>query len=67
TAYGARSTFGLTLQAIRDNPRRMSALGYSVTAHRVYAFFLAALFFGNHLKSQIPRGQYRFRHMNFLM
>jgi len=26
--YGARSTFGLSLQAIRDNPRRMRALGY---------------------------------------
>ncbi len=26
--YGARSTFGLTLQAIRDNPRRMRAVGY---------------------------------------
>ncbi|MEM7520397.1 MAG: branched-chain amino acid ABC transporter permease [Pseudomonadota bacterium] len=46
TAYGARSTFGLTLQAIRDNPRRMSALGYSVMAHRVYAFFLAGIVAG---------------------
>ncbi|MEM9707667.1 MAG: branched-chain amino acid ABC transporter permease [Pseudomonadota bacterium] len=46
TAYGARSTFGLTLQAIRDNPRRMAALGYSVTAHRVYAFFLSGIVAG---------------------
>ncbi|MEL7013350.1 MAG: branched-chain amino acid ABC transporter permease, partial [Pseudomonadota bacterium] len=46
TVYAARSTFGLTLQAIRDNPRRMAALGYSVTAHRVYAFFLAGLIAG---------------------
>ena len=46
TVYGARSTFGLTLQAIRDNPRRMGALGYNVTAHRVYAFFLAGLIAG---------------------
>ncbi|MEO0566408.1 MAG: branched-chain amino acid ABC transporter permease [Pseudomonadota bacterium] len=46
TLYGARSTFGLTLQAIRDNPRRMSALGYNVIAHRVYAFFLAGIVAG---------------------
>ncbi len=46
TTYGARSTFGLTLQAVRDNPRRMSALGYNVMAHRVYAFFLAGIIAG---------------------
>lgn len=44
--YGSRTTFGLTLQAIRDNPRRMSALGYSVTAHRIFAYFLAGLIAG---------------------
>jgi branched-chain amino acid transport system permease protein len=44
--YGARSTFGLALQAVRDNPRRMSALGYSVIAIRVYAYFLAGLIAG---------------------
>ncbi len=44
--YGARSTFGLTLQAVRDNPRRMSALGYSVTAHRIFAYFLSGLVAG---------------------
>lgn len=38
--YVARSPFGLALQGIRDNPRRMAALGYNVTAHRIagYAF-----------------------------
>ncbi|TJX27692.1 MAG: branched-chain amino acid ABC transporter permease, partial [Mesorhizobium sp.] len=36
--YGSRSTFGMTLQAIRDNPRRMRALGYHVTAHKVFAW-----------------------------
>ncbi len=44
--YGARSTFGLTLQAIRDNPRRMRALGYDVTLHRIFAYFLAGLIAG---------------------
>ena len=36
--YAARSTFGLALQAIRDNPRRMRALGFNVAAHRVAAY-----------------------------
>jgi branched-chain amino acid transport system permease protein len=44
--YGARSTFGLTIQAIRDNPRRMRALGYDVSAHRVFAFFLSGIVAG---------------------
>jgi branched-chain amino acid transport system permease protein len=44
--YGARSTFGLTLQAIRDNPRRMRAIGYDVTAHKVFAWFLAGIIAG---------------------
>jgi branched-chain amino acid transport system permease protein len=44
--YGARSTFGLTLQATRDNQRRMRALGYAVTAHRVFAWFLAGILAG---------------------
>lgn len=35
--YVARSTFGISLQAIRDNPRRMNALGFNVTLHRVVA------------------------------
>ena len=45
--YVARSTFGLSLQAIRDNPRRMNALGFNVYLHRVaahaFAGFIAAL------------------------
>ncbi|MEJ8853453.1 branched-chain amino acid ABC transporter permease [Variovorax robiniae] len=42
-----RAPFGIALQGIRDNPRRMLALGYNVTAHRVAAYavagFLAAI------------------------
>lgn len=45
--YGARSTFGLSLQAIRDNPRRMRAIGFDVTLHRVAAYFLAGLIAGS--------------------
>ncbi len=50
-AYGAvlyvsRAPFGLALQAIRDNPRRMRALGFDVTLHRVAAYFLAGLVAG---------------------
>ena len=41
--YASRSTFGLTLQAVRDNPRRMRAIGFNVAGHRVFAFFLAGL------------------------
>jgi branched-chain amino acid transport system permease protein len=41
--YLARSTFGLTLQAIRDNARRMNALGFSVNLHRVVAHAVAGL------------------------
>jgi len=45
--YLSRSTFGLSIQAIRDNPRRMRALGFNVNLHRIaaYAFagFVAAL------------------------
>jgi branched-chain amino acid transport system permease protein len=39
--YLIRAPFGVALQGIRDNPRRMSSLGYSVTAHRVAAYALA--------------------------
>jgi branched-chain amino acid transport system permease protein len=35
--------FGMALQGIRDNPRRMSSLGYNVTAHRVAAHAVAGL------------------------
>jgi branched-chain amino acid transport system permease protein len=40
--YISRSPFGLALQGIRDNPRRMSAIGFNVTAHRIAAYALAA-------------------------
>ncbi|KYF90188.1 hypothetical protein BE20_04085 [Sorangium cellulosum] len=36
-----RTPFGLTLQGIRDNPRRMRTLGFNVAAYRVAAFTLA--------------------------
>ncbi len=41
--YVARAPFGLALQGIRDNPQRMAALGFNVTAHRVAAYVFAAL------------------------
>lgn len=44
--YTARSTFGLSLQAIRDNPRRMHALGFNVAFHRIFAYFLSGLIAG---------------------
>ncbi|MEO0636152.1 MAG: branched-chain amino acid ABC transporter permease [Pseudomonadota bacterium] len=44
--YAARSTFGLSLQAVRDNPRRLGALGFDVTAHRIFAFAVSGLIAG---------------------
>lgn len=44
--YGGRSTFGLSLQAIRDNPRRMRALGFNVTMHRIAAYFFSGIIAG---------------------
>ena len=44
--YISRSPFGLALQAIRDNPRRMGALGFHVAAHRVAAYGLAGVIAG---------------------
>jgi branched-chain amino acid transport system permease protein len=44
--YISRSPFGLALQGVRDNPRRMAALGYNVTAHRVAAYAFAGLIAG---------------------
>jgi len=41
--YLLRAPFGIALQGIRDNPRRMSALGYNVTAHRVAAYAVAGM------------------------
>jgi branched-chain amino acid transport system permease protein len=41
--YVARTPFGLTLQGIRDDPVRMSSLGYNVTLHRMLAFTFAGL------------------------
>lgn len=41
--YVSRSPFGLALQGIRDNPRRMAALGFNVTAHRIAAYTLASV------------------------
>jgi branched-chain amino acid transport system permease protein len=37
----ARTPFGLALQGIRDNARRMRSLGYDVALHRVAAFAIA--------------------------
>lgn len=45
-AWVVRAPFGIALQGIRDNPRRMSALGYHVIAHRVAAYALAGLIAG---------------------
>jgi branched-chain amino acid transport system permease protein len=45
--YVVRTPFGVTLQGVRDEPIRMSSLGYTVPLHRTIAFtfaaFLAAL------------------------
>ncbi len=40
------SPFGLALNGVRDNPRRMAALGYPVYWLRVSAFLIAALYAG---------------------
>lgn len=44
--YVERTPFGLVLQGIRDNARRVSALGYHVGAHRIAAFGLAGFIAG---------------------
>ncbi len=45
--YLVRTPFGLTLQGLRDDPVRMSSLGYNVALHRTIAFafagFIAAI------------------------
>jgi branched-chain amino acid transport system permease protein len=40
--YVVRTPFGLTLQGVRDEPTRMSSLGYNVPLHRALAFGFAA-------------------------
>ncbi|NJM35114.1 MAG: branched-chain amino acid ABC transporter permease [Rhodomicrobium sp.] len=41
--YASRSTFGLALQGIRDNARRMEAVGYNVVLHRIAAYAFAGV------------------------
>jgi branched-chain amino acid transport system permease protein len=41
--YLLRAPFGIALQGVRDNARRMNALGFHVTAHRVAAYALAGV------------------------
>jgi branched-chain amino acid transport system permease protein len=38
-----RTPFGLSLQGVRDNPRRMNSLGFNVVAHRVLAYAVAGV------------------------
>ena len=45
-SYVSRAPFGLALQGVRDNPRRMAALGFNVNAHRVTAYAFAAFIAG---------------------
>ncbi len=40
--YVSRTPFGLTLQGVRDDPVRMSSLGYNVVLHRTVAFAFAS-------------------------
>lgn len=44
--YLSRAPFGLALQGVRDNPRRMAALGFNVNAHRIAAYALASVIAG---------------------
>lgn len=44
--YVGRTPFGLVLQGIRDNVRRVSALGYHVAWHRIAAFGIAGFIAG---------------------
>ncbi len=41
--YLVRAPFGLALQGVRDNPRRMHALGFNVTAHRIAAYTVSGV------------------------
>jgi branched-chain amino acid transport system permease protein len=44
--YVLRAPFGIALQGIRDNARRMNSLGFNVTAHRVAAYAVAGAMAG---------------------
>ena len=44
--YLSRAPFGLALQGVRDNPRRMAALGFNVNANRVAAYAVASFIAG---------------------
>jgi branched-chain amino acid transport system permease protein len=44
--YVVRTPLGLTLQGIRDNQRRVSALGFDVALHRIAAFAIAGFIAG---------------------
>jgi branched-chain amino acid transport system permease protein len=44
--YVVKTPFGLVLQGIRDNPRRVSAIGFNVGVHRVASFALAGFIAG---------------------
>jgi branched-chain amino acid transport system permease protein len=44
--YVVKTPFGLVLQGIRDNPRRVAAIGYNVGLHRVASFALAGFIAG---------------------
>jgi branched-chain amino acid transport system permease protein len=44
--YLVRSQLGLTFQGVRDNPRRMSALGYRVGLHRIALFAIGGFVAG---------------------
>ncbi|HYF53638.1 MAG TPA: branched-chain amino acid ABC transporter permease [Salinarimonas sp.] len=44
--YLVRSPFGLVLQGLRDNARRVSALGYNAHLHRIAAFGVAGFIAG---------------------
>jgi branched-chain amino acid transport system permease protein len=45
--YLARTSFGLALQGVRDDPARMTALGYNVRLHRMLSFMVAATIAGS--------------------